>query len=114
MLDYTTQADLYMDICDVLVTKPGGLTSTEAAAKGIPMVHSEPIPGCETCNTTYFEERGMSLSVVKPRLKEITQALHYLRSKEVRSVMAANQRSCIPSGASDRIADLAEQLAASI
>jgi hypothetical protein len=31
--------------CDVLLTKTGGISSTEAAVKGIPMVHTPPIPG---------------------------------------------------------------------
>ena len=114
IVGHTEQMALYLKASVLYVTKAGGLSSTEAAVMGVPILHVSPIPGCETCNTTYFEERGMSLSVVKPRLKEIKQALHHLRSKEVRSAMAANQRSCIPSGASGRIADLAEQLAASI
>lgn len=37
-----------MAAADVLFTKPGGLTTTEAAVKGIPIVHTRPIPGCET------------------------------------------------------------------
>ena len=36
-----------MAACDVIFTKPGGLSSTEAAVMGIPMVHTNPIPGCE-------------------------------------------------------------------
>ena len=40
ILGYTTQMTLYMKACDVLFTKPGGLTSTEGAAVGIPMVHT--------------------------------------------------------------------------
>ena len=43
-----------MKACDVLFTKPGGLTSTEGAVAGIPMVHTEPIPGCETANRKFF------------------------------------------------------------
>ncbi len=58
---FTHQVPLYMDACDVLLTKPGGISSTEAAIKGIPVVHTPPIPGVETLNAQFFGERGMSI-----------------------------------------------------
>lgn len=58
---FTEQVSLYMDACDVLLTKPGGISSTEAAVKCIPMIHTAPIPGCETLNAQFFSERGMSI-----------------------------------------------------
>lgn len=60
LLKFTDQVPCYMDACDVLFTKPGGLTSTEAAVKNIPIVHTAPIPGCETKNAAFFSSRGMS------------------------------------------------------
>lgn len=45
VLDFTTQVSLYMDSADLLYTKPGGLTSTESLVKGIPTIHTPPIPG---------------------------------------------------------------------
>ena len=44
-----------MDACDVIYTKPGGLTSTEALVKNIPIVHTAPIPGCEAANVAFFK-----------------------------------------------------------
>lgn len=44
ILGFTTQMPLYLRACDVLFTKPGGLTSTEAAVVGVPMIHTAPIP----------------------------------------------------------------------
>lgn len=60
VLDYTAQVSLYMDSADLLYTKPGGLTSTESMVKGIPMVHTAPIPGCETKNARFFASHGLS------------------------------------------------------
>lgn len=57
---FTNQVALYMDACDVLLTKPGGLSSTEAAVKNVPFVHTAPIPGCETKNASFFSSRKMS------------------------------------------------------
>lgn len=62
VIGYTDQAAIYMDACDVLLTKPGGLTSTEAAVKNVPLVHTAPIPGCETANRNFFRQNGLSLS----------------------------------------------------
>ena len=60
---FTTEVPLYMSAADVLMTKPGGLTTTEAAALRIPLVLSAPIPGCETANAAFFEEKGMAVCV---------------------------------------------------
>lgn len=62
VLGFTTQMPLYLKACDVLFTKPGGLTSTEAAVVGVPMIHTAPIPGCETANRKFFVRSGMSWS----------------------------------------------------
>lgn len=52
---------LFMDACDVLLTKPGGLTTTEAAVHAVPLIHTNPIPGCETKNAQFFAAHGMSV-----------------------------------------------------
>ena len=57
---FTKQVPLYMAACDVLISKPGGLSSTEAAVANIPQVHFHAIPGCETYNARYFAEHGMA------------------------------------------------------
>lgn len=59
---YCKNVPLIMDACDVLFTKPGGLSSTEAAVKNIPIIHTAPIPGCETKNARFFNKRNMSYS----------------------------------------------------
>jgi len=60
ILGFTDRISTLMDACDVLFTKPGGLSSTEAAAKKIPIIHTAPIPGCETKNAEFFHYHGMS------------------------------------------------------
>ena len=54
VIGYTDQVARYMEACDLLYTKPGGITSTEGAVMGVPMVHMKPIPGCETRNRQLF------------------------------------------------------------
>lgn len=61
LIGFTDQVSDYMDASDVLFSKPGGLSSTEAIAKGIPIVHTSPIPGCETENAEFFLAHHFSL-----------------------------------------------------
>lgn len=58
---FTDKVALFMDAADMVFTKPGGLTSTEAAVKNVLLVHTPPIPGCETINAAFFSSRGMSV-----------------------------------------------------
>ena len=53
VLPYTTQVPELMSIADFVVTKPGGLTSTESLVSGLPMVLINPIPGQEEENAKF-------------------------------------------------------------
>ena len=47
-----------LDSADLFVTKPGGLSVTEAAAKDIPMVFIHAVDGCEAYNSRFFCDLG--------------------------------------------------------
>ena len=47
----------YMHASDVLVSKPGGLSSSEALSAALPMVLVKPLPGQEERNTRYLVSR---------------------------------------------------------
>jgi len=51
----------YMLASDVLVTKPGGLTTSEALSAEVPMILVRPLPGQEQRNAHYLEARGAAL-----------------------------------------------------
>ncbi len=55
---YTDQVYLLMSAADLLITKPGALTMSEAFVLGLPMLLREPIPGPETENAVYASEHG--------------------------------------------------------
>jgi len=61
-LQYVDNISLLMDAADVLITKPGGLTTTEAMTKRIPLVISLPIPGGEERNSSFIARMGMAVS----------------------------------------------------
>jgi len=58
VLGFTKEISKLMDVSDLLVTKPGGMTCTEGLAKGMPMLFYEPIPGQEEENAEYFITHG--------------------------------------------------------
>lgn len=60
VIGYTVRMPLYMDAASLILTKPGGLSSTEAAVKGLPMIFIDAVPGCETRNIDFFLKYGLA------------------------------------------------------
>lgn len=60
---FSDKVDLFMDAADCIVTKPGGLTTSEALAKGLPMIMANPIPGQEDRNVEFLLNNGAALKV---------------------------------------------------
>ena len=58
ILGYTNDMRRLMDAADVFLSKPGGLSSTEAMVKRLPMVAIDAVPGCETRNLEFFLSHG--------------------------------------------------------
>ncbi|MEN6413206.1 MAG: glycosyltransferase [Veillonellales bacterium] len=66
----------FMAAADVLISKPGGMSSAEALSRGLPMLIYHPIPGQEQANTQYLLEqkaalRADSLSELKSLLIDL-------------------------------------------
>ena len=55
-----------LDSADVVVTKPGGLTSTEVMQKRLPLVFVSPIEGVETRNAAFLSGEGVALWAKAP------------------------------------------------
>ncbi|MGA9996588.1 MAG: glycosyltransferase [Pyrinomonadaceae bacterium] len=60
-IGYTTQMDEYMAASDILLGKPGGLTTSEALARGLVFVIVNPIPGQEERNSDHLLEEGAAI-----------------------------------------------------
>lgn len=60
---FTDRVDLYMAAADVMVGKSGGLTTSEAMARGLPMIVFRPIPGQEERNCDFLLETGAGVRV---------------------------------------------------
>lgn len=65
VFEYTKQVPEFMSISDLVVTKPGGLTTSESLASNLPMVIINPIPGQEEENAEFLEENGIAIWIKK-------------------------------------------------
>jgi processive 1,2-diacylglycerol beta-glucosyltransferase len=63
VLGFTTEIDELMAVADLVVSKPGGLTTSETLARGAVMVIVNPIPGQESRNSDYLLENGAAIKV---------------------------------------------------
>ena len=61
---FTNHVERVMACTDLAITKPGGLTSSECLAMGVPMIVHSPIPGQEERNADYLIEQGAALKAV--------------------------------------------------
>lgn len=65
ILEYTNQVPELMSISDLVVTKPGGLTTSESLASHLPMLIINPIPGQEEENAEFLESQGIAIWLKK-------------------------------------------------
>lgn len=63
VIGFTTEIDELMNVADVVVSKPGGLTSSEVLARGAAMAIVNPIPGQESRNSDYLLENGAAIKL---------------------------------------------------
>ena len=61
LVGFTREMDAFMSAADLLVGKPGGLTTSEALAKGLAIVVVNPIPGQEERNSDHLLEAGAAI-----------------------------------------------------
>ena len=102
---YTDQISSIMDACDILLTKPGGITSTEAIIKNIPLVHINPIKGLEEDNANFFRLLGMAKggSTIQMQVENTIYISHDTASQRI---MSEAQRLNSNPNCSDEIADM--------
>lgn len=63
ILSYTDRVNELMDISDLLITKPGGMTVSEALVKGLPIFIISPIPGQEEGNASFLIRSGVASKI---------------------------------------------------
>lgn len=89
---FVNNIEVMMSAADCIITKPGGLTASEALAKNLPMILVDPVPGHEERNAEFFVNNGISTLVTKTY--PIDEAIYQLfenptRMKTVKENMQA-------------------------
>lgn len=88
IIGFTQNIYEYMDAASVILTKPGGLSTTEALNKGLPLVLIDAVPGCETRNLEFLVSNGFAKSskkvdcLVKDAIDYLTNEEEYLKVKQ--------------------------------
>lgn len=89
VLGWTDHIDEYMRIADIVVTKPGGITTSECIALGKPIVAISAIPGQEEANATYIAEHN--LGTICNNLSAITSCIASCQTKKPKEKRIAAQ-----------------------
>ena len=93
-----------MQATDVFLTKPGGLSTSEAAASGLPMVLIDAVAGCEEHNLDYFLRAGMAVTGDTP-VKIADLALHLAHDEKKLSAMRRTMQAVNARPAAEAIYD---------
>lgn len=67
LFGYADNINELMEVSDIIITKPGGITSAEALAKKLLMIIVKPIPGQEANNARYLTEKEVAIKIDKPK-----------------------------------------------
>ncbi|HEY9282067.1 MAG TPA: glycosyltransferase [Pyrinomonadaceae bacterium] len=108
---HTTEMDEYMSAADILLGKPGGLTTSEALAKGLAFVVVNPIPGQEERNSDHLLEEGVAIRC--NNLPALAYKIDRLLSDPARfdAMRAAARRMARPDAARDIVGKLSALVA---
>ena len=105
---FTDRVSDYMSAADVLLSKAGGISSSEAVILNVPLVHTMAIPGIETLNAAFFARYGMSF-FAKNEDEAARYADRLIYDVNVASRMLSAQRRGMPRDGAARIARLIEK-----
>jgi len=87
VLGFSSNMHELMAISDLVITKPGGLTSSESLAMGKPLFILNPIPGQEAANSDFLLERGAAAKV--NRVEDLPYRIEQLLGSKKLGEMAA-------------------------
>ncbi len=101
---FVHNVEVMMSASDCIVSKPGGLTVSEALAKNLPMLLVHPIPGHEERNVEFLVNNGMAALITKHF--PIDEAVYELFSNPARlQTVRQNMRAVAHPDATERLAD---------
>jgi len=109
LLPFTKEVERYMHASDLIVTKPGGLTVSEALACNLPLAVFDAIPGQEEDNANFLQIHDMGVRISNDNFASVISSL--IERKERLRRMRENCRAFDKSRANENIVELASTLA---
>jgi processive 1,2-diacylglycerol beta-glucosyltransferase len=101
VMGFTTEIDELMEAADVVVSKPGGLTTSEVLARGAAMVIVNPIPGQESRNSDFLLENGAAIKANNAATLPLKLSRLLSDRKRLESLKANARRVAKPQAAFD-------------
>ena len=98
VLSYTNKVPELMSISDIVISKPGGLTTTESLASGLPIIVINPIPGQEEENAEFLEQKGVGIWLkkndnIKEKLREILSSTEKIKEMKINARLLSKKNS---------------------
>lgn len=98
VLAYTNKVPELMSVSDLVISKPGGLTTTESLASGLPIIVINPIPGQETENAEFLENNNVGIWLkkndnIEEKLYNIFNNPSVLRKMKINARLLAKRNS---------------------
>ena len=98
VLQFTNKIPELMSVSDLVITKPGGLTTTESLASGLPIIVINPIPGQEEENAQFLEEKGVAIWIkkndnIEDELYKILNSSEKLHDMKINAKLLAKKNS---------------------
>lgn len=106
---FTQEIPRLMSEADVIITKPGGLTTTEALQKSVPMIIPFAIPGQEEENAEFLEKQGVALRATTPEAVSFCVETLY-KERHLHNRMVNQMREISKFYSIDSIVELSENL----
>ncbi len=98
VLEYTNKVPELMSVSDLVISKPGGLTTTESLASGLPIIVINPIPGQEEENAKFVEDNKVGIWIkkednIEDELYKILNSEEKLQSMKINARILAKKHS---------------------
>lgn len=104
VIPFTTDLYKYTKVSDLIISKPGGISSTEVAVSNIPLIHTKGIKGVEPHNVSYFKNHGLSV-YGKNNSEVIKYTFKLLKDESLQKEMIENQSKYIRKDSTKFIVD---------